>query len=140
MKYLLTIALLLITLLDSKADVGCSDGTYIYITPTGNYIYENATTAVPKYNSSDRIYIRNWSGDACGISRDIVNTYSRVTTSNNPNGSCAIGNNYGSGLVNYNPRDNTCNTSLPLDGFTWILFIIVGGYATYMLTKRKSIL
>lgn len=123
----------------TKAEVGCSDGNYIYTTATGNYIYENANTAIPKYNASDRIKIRNWSGDECGIPREIVNGYSRVTSSNNPNGNCAIGNSYGSGLLRYNPRDNTCATSLPLDNYTWILFLLIGSYATYMLTKRKAI-
>lgn len=140
MKYFLVSAFLLLLAFAAQAEVGCSDGSYIYITPTGNYIYENATTAVPKYNSSDRIKIKNWSGDECGIPREIVNTYSRVTTSSNPNGSCAIGNTYGAGLVNYYPRDNTCAAALPIDQFSWILFFSIGGYATYILTKRKSIL
>jgi len=139
MKYFLTIALLFVTLFNSKADVGCSDGNYIYTSPTGNYIYENASSIIPKYNSSDRIKIRNWSGDECGIPREVVNTYSRVTMANNPDGKCAIGNTYGSGLFNYNQKDNTCKASLPLDTNTWILFVIVGGYTTYILTKRKSI-
>lgn len=138
LKYIVAVVLVLISVYMAKANVGCSDGNYIYTEPTGSYIIENASNHIPQYNPLPRIKIQNWSGDDCGIPREIVDKYSKATFSKNPDGKCAINFSYGAGLLNYNPADSTC-VDLPLDDYIWAIILAVGGFGGFIIS-RKGIL
>lgn len=134
-KKLLTFSLIIICAFKVKAEVGCSDGTYIYTKPNGTFIIENSDNHIPRYQSSPRIYIKNWSRDNCGIPREKVDAYFTATSAKNPNGKCAIGNQYASRQLIYNPADNDC-VQLPLDDYIGIFILATGAIGAYFINKK----
>lgn len=127
--------LFLFSVIKANADVGCSDGSYVYTQPSGTFIIENANSHVPRYQSSSRIYIKNWSGDNCGIPREKVNAYPTATSFKNPDGKCAIGNQYASRQLHYNPADNDC-VQLPLDDYVELIVLGSGVIGAYLISKK----
>lgn len=134
-KRFLTFLLIILSTLKIKAEVGCSDGTYIYTQPSGTFIIENSNSHVPRYQSSSRIYIKNWSGDNCGIPREKVNAYPTATSAKNPEGKCALGNQYASRQLHYNPADNDC-VPLPIDDHFGLIVIASGVVGVYFISKK----
>lgn len=137
-KKLLTFLLFILCAFNVKGEVGCSDGTYIYTQPSGTFIIENANSHIPRYQSSSRIYIKNWSGDNCGIPRQKVDAYPTATSAKNPNGNCAIGNQYASRQLHYKPSDNDC-VQLPLDDYIGIFVLAIGAIGAFFISKKAHL-
>lgn len=119
------------------ADIGCSDGTYIYTLPTGTTLNENAANHIPRYDSGTiyRIYMMTYSGDKCGYPTNKPLAVPPNSQNLNPRSACVIGvtgSGYGAGLVYFTPSLNSC----PIDDYVPLMLAFAGCTGFFFLRQK----
>ncbi len=109
---------------------GCNDGDNIYPDFSGTNFYDCPTcVAVPIYNTTNVIPMRNGSGDTnCGILRGNFTSLGKRCKINRGPGNTPDG----AGLVSYEESNNSCE--VPIDSNCFLFVIALIGFGSFKIS------